>query len=69
MTTPPAGGQPEARARAINAEPWEPLPGMIKLRCRDCGYWFAAPAAGAKRCPDCARSRNVQFPPEPAENG
>ena len=40
-------------ARAINAQPWEPLPGMVKLRCAACGFWFAAPAAGVKRCPDC----------------
>jgi hypothetical protein len=44
----------EAAARAVNAEPWEPLPGMVKLRCTTCHYWFAAPAADAEACPDCA---------------
>ena len=44
----------EPDARAVNAEPWEPLPGMVKLRCQVCGYWFAAPAADAESCPDCA---------------
>ena len=43
----------EAQVRAVNAEPWEPLPGMVKLRCEDCRYWFAS--HGAAVCPDCAR--------------
>jgi hypothetical protein len=30
---------------AINAEPWEPLPDMVKMRCSQCRYWFAAPKA------------------------
>ncbi len=41
-------------ARAINAEP---LPGMVKLRCDDCRFWFAAPRTGVPRCPDCAIRR------------
>ena len=45
----------EPDARAVNAEPWEPLPGMVKLRCTTCHYWFAAPAADVENCPDCAR--------------
>ena len=47
----------ETKARAANAEPWEPLPGMVKRRCSWCRYWFAAPVAVAEetpRCPDCA---------------
>jgi hypothetical protein len=45
----------EATARAINAEPWEPLPGMVKQQCPECRYFFAAPTAGAiVLCPDCA---------------
>lgn len=45
----------EAEARAINAQPWEPPPGMIKLRCPRCRYFFAASAdADANAvCPDC----------------
>ena len=43
----------EADARAVNAEPWEPMPGMVKLHCSTCGYWFAAPAADTANCPDC----------------
>jgi hypothetical protein len=39
--------------RAINAKPWEPLPGMVKLQCQECSYWFAAPHRGVERCPDC----------------
>ena len=35
----------DALARQINARPWEPLAGMVKLRCTCCSYWFAAPAA------------------------
>jgi hypothetical protein len=42
-------------ARAINASPWQPPPGMVKRQCPVCGYFFAAPSdAGALRCPDCA---------------
>jgi predicted Zn-ribbon and HTH transcriptional regulator len=46
----------EAEARATNAEPWEPLPGMVKKRCSQCRYLFAVPLAEAEatsRCPDC----------------
>jgi hypothetical protein len=53
---PRAGGfaSAEAAARAINAEPWEPLPGMVKQQCPGCRYWFAArPASLEPRCPDC----------------
>lgn len=41
----------EARAREINEQPWDPLPGMHKRRCEECQYWFAS--SGAARCPDC----------------
>jgi hypothetical protein len=54
---PRAGGfaPAEAAARAINAEPWEPLPGMVKLQCAWCHYLFAAPVGSEElRCPDCA---------------
>jgi hypothetical protein len=47
----------ERMARAVNAEPWEPLPGMVKKRCSQCRYWFAvlvAEAEATSRCPDCA---------------
>jgi hypothetical protein len=45
----------EAAARAINAQPWEPLPGMVKAQCQACRYFFAAPvAATTLLCPDCA---------------
>ena len=42
----------DAEARAINAQPWEPLPGMVKLRCSACHYWFAARSPDTERC-DC----------------
>ena len=48
----------EAIARAINAEPWEPEPGMVKKQCSRCRYFFAVPLTGAEAtscCPDCAR--------------
>jgi hypothetical protein len=41
----------EAAARAINAEPWEPLPGMVKARCPECRYFFAAPVAATAALP------------------
>ena len=45
----------EATARAINAEPWEPLPGMTKAQCPQCRYFFAVPvAATTLLCADCA---------------
>lgn len=46
----------EAEARATNAQPWEPLPGMVKRQCPGCRYFFAAPAASGpvSLCPDCA---------------
>ena len=44
----------EAWARAINAEPWEPPPGMVKRQCPWCRYLFAAAAdSQERRCPDC----------------
>ena len=30
------GWENEATTRAINAEPWEPMPGMVKRQCPDC---------------------------------
>ena len=49
----------ETLARAANAEPWEPPPGMVKRRCPECRYLFAAPADTEEpRCPDC-----LQKPP------
>jgi hypothetical protein len=50
-------GEDELTARAVNAQPWEPLPGMTKKRCSLCRYIFAVPVAEAEvtsRCPDCA---------------
>ena len=46
----------EAEARAVNAEPWEPMPGMVKRQCERCAYWFAADPANSAPyyCPDCA---------------
>ena len=47
----------EADVRAINAQSWEPLPGMVKRRCPNCRYFFAAPAIEPEAvllCPDCA---------------
>jgi hypothetical protein len=46
----------EANARGINAQPWEPLPGMVKRECPECRYFFAAPrdrAGTGLLCPDC----------------
>ena len=44
----------EADVRAINAQPWEPSPGMVKRQCPECRYHFAAPPDAAEpRCPDC----------------
>ena len=59
-----AGGleHAEASVRAINAEPWEPMPGMVKRQCPECRYFFASlPAAEDPRCPDCT-SKNTSEP-------
>jgi hypothetical protein len=41
--------------RAVNAAPWEPLPGMEKRECPMCLYFFAATrGSNEPRCPDCA---------------
>lgn len=41
-------------AGAVNERPWRPLPGMVKVRCEDCLYWFATPMRRPQlRCPDC----------------
>jgi hypothetical protein len=41
--------------RALNAEPWEPMPGMVKRQCPECCYYFAAASDREEpRCPDCA---------------
>lgn len=51
-------GEHYLRARAINAEPWEPPPGMVKRQCSECRYFFAAAVVERKfkavLCPDCA---------------
>jgi hypothetical protein len=57
MVDKPETADAEALARAVNAEPWEPLPGMVKRRCLRCGYLFAVKAGEAQTtatCPDCA---------------
>ena len=52
-TAAPTSG-PEAVVRAVNAQPWEPLPGMEKRQCPKCQYFFAAPTGSEEpRCPDC----------------
>jgi len=52
-TAAPISG-PEAVVRAINAQPWEPLPGMVKRQCPKCQYFFAALTGSEEpRCPDC----------------
>lgn len=43
---------PKAYLRAENEQPWEPMPGMIKLRCDRCHFWFAARGAETM-CVDC----------------
>ena len=51
----PAAAEAEPIARAINAEPWEPMAGMVKRLCPRCRYFFASPADSAeRRCADCA---------------
>ena len=55
MPRKPAAAEAEEIARAVNAEPWEPMAGMVKRLCPRCRYFFASPADSAeRRCADCA---------------
>jgi hypothetical protein len=59
----------EADARATNAEPWEPPPGMLKRQCPECWYFFAAPRHRARTgllCPDCASAGTRTVLAEPS---
>ena len=52
----PSGGITKAErvARAINAQPWDPPPGLAKRECPQCRYLFAAlPDSEELRCRDC----------------
>jgi hypothetical protein len=54
MSRKPAAVEAEEVARAINAEPWEPMAGMVKRLCPRCRYFFAAPADSTEpRCANC----------------
>jgi hypothetical protein len=55
MPRKPAAAEAEATARAINAQPWEPILGMVKRQCPECRYFFASPVDNTeRRCADCA---------------
>jgi hypothetical protein len=59
----------ELTARAINAQPWQPPPGMVKLRCQACHYWFSARDPETSHCPEClAILRRRHKPPLRARN-
>jgi hypothetical protein len=61
------GGNPKIRrARAVNAEPWEPLPGMVKKQCIQCEFWYATDRRGQELCHDCEdRSRRNRIYGQP----
>ena len=46
----------EKLARVVNAEPWDPPPGMLKRQCPRCRYWFAS-VAETGLCPDCSEKQ------------
>jgi hypothetical protein len=51
MPRKPAAAEAEEIARAVNAEPWEPMPGMVKRQCPQCRYFFASPVdSPGRRC-------------------
>jgi len=63
-----AGWENEAITRAINAEPWQPPPGMVKLQCLDCRFWFAtADLRLMPRCVDCESQRQQRLARQEAE--
>lgn len=45
-------------AHAINSEPWDPPPGMVKRLCCACGFWFATADPNAPACVDCWSGNN-----------
>jgi hypothetical protein len=49
MPRKPAPAETEEIARAINAEPWEPMGGMVKRQCPRCRYFFTSPIDSAER--------------------
>ena len=64
-----AAAEAEATARATNAEPWEPMAGLVKRQCQQCRYFLAAPAdSPERRCLDCA-SLGTGKPRTPAPHG
>jgi hypothetical protein len=44
----------DKKARAENEAPWKPPPGMLKLRCQRCSFWFVASEKPVLLCADCA---------------
>ncbi len=55
----------EAEAREINAEDWQPLPGMTKAQCLECRYWFATRPRGvriARLCWSAGRRSDSRAP-------
>jgi hypothetical protein len=50
----------DAKARASNATDWQPLPGMHKVRCEQCLFFFATKSTAPSRyCADCTVLRRV----------
>jgi hypothetical protein len=43
------GWENEATSRAVNAEPWEPTPGMVKRQCDWCRYFSPRPQTATSR--------------------
>lgn len=39
--------------REINALPWEPLPGMHRVQCAECRFFYADANPQGRLCPDC----------------
>ena len=51
MPRKPAATEAEEIARAVDAGPWEPMPGMVKRQCPQCRYFFASPVdSPGRRC-------------------
>jgi hypothetical protein len=56
----------DAAARVINAQPWEPLPGMVKRRCIACHFWFAVRDPVTEQCPNCLAAEQRRLASEAA---
>lgn len=52
--------QAHLNAIAVNRSNWEPLPGMRKMLCVVCDYYFAT-AKATDTCPECVEREQRRY--------